>query len=344
MMTQKIRVFGYLSCLLCAGSVLAQVPTSVSPGGNSSVSGSSGGTASVTPTGYTSSLLNSSIAGGSASIDSSVNASIRSSYIPATADDLKDHPEENLPVSSNAGDRRSPFSAAQFPIAGASQFGVQSGFHASSAAASTEEGMPKVTSKLSEARAWAGAGSKLGSGTDSSQMTGNRLSAKLQSSGFSSQQAYGAMGENQEAGSSSEQKLGGKNLSFASYTANGFPDSAKGTAMLSPPEVDYGQLFAKSSSSTLSFALPDLNNRQFLAPSLRVSVRRGSEGERSLEQRILNHLRNGDTSSAAEGSTLHKLASESDVDRLRHQMKSPLDRPLTNPLGPGSSRMHSSPQ
>ena len=343
MMTQKIRVFGYLSCLLCAGSVLAQVPTSVSPGGSTALSGNSGGTSSVTPTGYTSSLVNSSVSGGSAGIASSIDASVRSSFIPGISDNLKDTPENSIPVANNAGDRPSPFSAAKFPLAGSSQFGPQGGFRGGTSTRQATGETPKIASRLSEAQAWSGAGSKAGSGADSGQISGNHLTTNLQRSGLSSQQALGAMGGS--PGSVSTPKLGVRDESSGSYTPNGFPDSAKGTAMLSPPEVDYGQIFAKSASSTLSFALPNMSNHAFLVPTLRASARRGGGGG-SLERQRMKQLRNGSGSTGTEGnnssSSMRKLASQSDIDELRRQLKSPLSRPLTKPLESGTSHSHSS--
>ena len=342
MMTQKIRVFAYLSCLLCAGSALAQIPTSVSPGGSTSVSGNAGGTSSVTPTGYTSSLVSSSVSGGAAGIASSIDASIRSSSTPAISGSFKDAPENSIPLSSNAGDRTSPFSAAKVPLAGSSQFGPQGGFRGGTSARQATGETPKIASRLSEAQAWSGAGSKAGSGADSGQISGNHLSAKLQSSGFSSQQALGAMGGS--PGPVSTPKLGSGAASVASYTPNGFPDSAEGTAMLSPPQVDYGQIFSRSVPSTLSFAMPDMNNREFLAPALRVSARRGRGSGGSLERQMMDRYRNGSESMGAEGnssSAMRKLASQSDIDKLRSQLKSPLNRPLIKPLESESLHSHS---
>jgi hypothetical protein len=343
MMTQKIRVFGYLSCLLCAGSVFAQIPGSVAPNGSgASVSGNSGGTSSVTPTGYTTSLLNTSVSGGAAGIASSIDASVRSSYTPAISDSLRDTPENNIPLSSNAGDRPSPFSAAKFPLAGASQFGPQGGFHGGTSARQATGETPKIASRLSEAQAWSGAGSKAGSVTDSGQISGNQLTTKLQNSSFSSQQTLATMGESQ--GSGAAPKRGVRDSYSASYTPNGFPDSAKGTAMLSPPEVDYGQVFSKSSAPTLSFAQPDMNNHEFLAPSLSGSARRAGGGGRSLERQMMKQLRNGSGSTGREGNSsdaMRKLASQGDIDQLRRQLKSPLARPLIKPLESESLRSHS---
>jgi hypothetical protein len=341
--TPKIRVFYYLCSLLCAGSVFAQIPGSVAPNGSgAAVSGNSGGTTSVTPTGYATSLVNSSVSAGSASITSSVEASIRSSSTSAISGSLKDTPENNIPVSSNAGDRRSPFSSTQFTIAGVSQFRAQSGFRAGAATGVKTGETQKIASRLPEAQAWSGAGSKIGSRTDSSQLAGSSLSTKLQSSGLSPQQILSATGKNQA--SSPGPKLGGRGGAAASYIPNGFPDSAKGTAMLSPPEVNYGQLFSKSSASTLSFALPDMSNHEFLSPSLRGSVRRAGGGGRSPERQMRDRLRDGSGSARSEhgtSSSLHKMASENDSDKLRSQLKSPLDRPLIKPLESESLHSHS---
>jgi hypothetical protein len=365
MMTQKIRIFGCLSCLLCAGSVLAQIPASVAPAGSASVSGSDAA-ATVIPTGYTASLLNYGISGGSASINSSVDASIRSSYEPSMGSGLKDNADDNLPVSSDAGNRPSPFSAKQLPMAGALQFGSKDGFRGGMSTGVAMGGAPTIASRLSEVQAWSGAGLRgdsstnsssqtsghslsakaqsLGlSSTDTGQMSGHSPSAKPQSSEFSSQQAFGAMGKTHET--TSDLKMAGAEAASASYTPYGFPDSTMGTAIVSPPETDYGELFARTSSSTLAFALPNLDSHEFLAPSLRINVRR-SAGARSLEQKLRERLKNGDNPMEAEtdqerSQALHRMASESDIDRLRRQLKSPLDRPITNPLGSGSSRIHS---
>ena len=74
-----------------------------------------------------------------------------------------------------------------------------------------------------------------------------------------------------------------------SYTTD-FPDSTRGTAVLSPPD-HADQLFAFE--PMLSTGFPDLADREFLVPSLRVEgPSSGLENKLDVYQRIEQRLRN----------------------------------------------------
>lgn len=66
----------------------------------------------------------------------------------------------------------------------------------------------------------------------------------------------------------------------SAYTAN-FPDSTRGTAMVSPPELDAASPLGWTPE--LSFGFPDFTSRQFLSPTIHVHGRRTlkSRGERA---------------------------------------------------------------
>lgn len=80
-------------------------------------------------------------------------------------------------------------------------------------------------------------------------------------------------------GFSAEQQTGSRRSGVSgmggSYST-GFPDSTKGTALVSPPEL--GTTSPLEWTPSLSFALPDFSARQFLSPTLHPGRRSGMRG------------------------------------------------------------------
>jgi hypothetical protein len=85
------------------------------------------------------------------------------------------------------------------------------------------------------------------------------------------------------------------NAQFASSYSKDFPDSTKGTAMISPP--DPGTTSPLDWSTTLNFAFGDFSQQQFLNPSLHVG------GSRARRRRNQGSNMNATNANASNGQT-----------------------------------------
>ncbi len=127
-----------------------------------------------------------------------------------------------------------------------------------------------------------------------SGLTGHKLESAATGAKLSSAQAKARLSEEDEARSGSGSAGGGGQY------PTGFPDSTRNTAVLSPPDPANNSLFVFDPAVGGEF--PDLAEREFLSPTLRVG--RGSSGmgkKQDLYQRIEQRLRNYRTEDEPKG-------------------------------------------